>query len=84
LSDQFQPFADNKSVAIGELTIENSSDRVSLYGSIDLTRDKPSLARARELKALVDAIVVSLADDGTLPDNVPSGEKPTIVRNPFK
>ncbi len=35
------PFADDAaSVSIGKLTIENGTDRVALYGSLDITRDQ--------------------------------------------
>lgn len=39
------PFADDAaSIPIGELTVENGTDRIALYGSLDLTRDKQGLA----------------------------------------
>lgn len=31
------------SFTIGEMTVENRLDRISLYGSVDLTRDKVGL-----------------------------------------
>ncbi len=34
---QLKPFAeDATSISIGELTIENGTDRIALYGSLDL------------------------------------------------
>ena len=45
------PLADDAaSISIGELTVENGTDRIALYGSLDLTRDKPGLAQGRALK----------------------------------
>ena len=45
------PFADDAaSVSIGKLTVENGTDRVSLYGLLDLTRDKHGLAQALALR----------------------------------
>ena len=33
-----KPFADDAaSISIGELTVENGTDRIALYGSLDLT-----------------------------------------------
>ena len=38
------PFADDAaSVSIGKLTVENGTDRVALYGSLDITRDQQRL-----------------------------------------
>ena len=76
---------EEQSIQIGELTIENRLDRVSLYGSIDLTRDKEGLSMARQIKMIVDSVVLSLEaseDAGKLPDRVET-EKPDMVKNPF-
>jgi hypothetical protein len=76
---------EEQSIQIGELTIENRLDRVSLYGNIDLTRDKEGLSMARQIKMIVDSIVLSLEaseDAGKLPDRVET-EKPDLVKNPF-
>lgn len=53
------PFA-NKSdaISIGGLSIENRTDRISIYGSIDITRDQTGQAHAEQLQALFDAIVI--------------------------
>src|SRR4051794_37946089 len=49
------PFAnESESLGIGDLTIENRTDRISIYGNIDLTRDKSGLEHARMLKAVLD------------------------------
>ena len=46
------PFADDAaSVSIGSLTVKNGTDRVAIYGSLDITRDKPGLAHALTLPA---------------------------------
>jgi hypothetical protein len=79
------PFAnESDSLDIGGLTVENRTDRVSVYGSVDLTRDKQGLAHARELKTLVDAVVAALERQGALPDRQPPQEKPKQVDNPFR
>ncbi|MDB5825646.1 MAG: hypothetical protein JWR21_4350 [Herminiimonas sp.] len=78
----FKPFQDEKtSLAVDDLTIENRLDRISIYGSIQITKDKAGLQQARKLKELIDATVMAL-DKASLPDHVaitPS-EK---VKNPF-
>lgn len=80
----FTPFSDDAaSLGIGELTLENGRDRVTLYGSLDLTRDQDGLKLARELKAVLDAVVQRLEAAHNLPNRVLAPEAPTTVRNPF-
>ena len=81
---RFTPFADDAaSTAIGKLTIENGADRIALYGSLDLTRDRQGLAHARALKAILDQTVQILEAQGDLPDAVPAAAAPKSVANPF-
>ncbi len=80
----FKPFADNRaSRAIAGLTVENGTDKVSLYGSLAITRDEAGLERALALKAVVDATVTALqAGDG--PPEKAAPPRPTrTVKNPF-
>ena len=84
MTKKFQPFSDDSaSLSIGEFTIENGTDKVALYGSLDVTRDKLGLKQARALKAAVDAIVKALEQDKDLPDESPPSETPQQVKNPF-
>jgi len=79
------PFANEAdSVGIGDLTIENQTDQVSIYGSLDLTRDKRGLKNARALKELVDNVVRVLEADKTLLDKLPPPKAPGRVKNPFE
>ena len=79
-----KPFADDATaLSIGELKVENGQDRIALYGSLDLTRDKAGLQHARELKALLDEILRVLEADKSLPASVPPPDKPQTVKNPF-
>lgn len=79
-----KPFADEAAAQqIGDLTIENRLDRVSLYGSLDLTRDRAGLQHARELQAVLKAVVTALErEGGTLPEAVQTTPGDT-VKNPF-
>lgn len=80
----FEPFADDsRSQTIGGLTVENGTDNVSLYGSLDLTRDKAGLARARALKAILDEAVRVLEAERDLPDRIAAAEPTVTVKNPF-
>jgi hypothetical protein len=78
------PFAnESESIGIGELTVENRTDRVSVYGSLELTRDKEGLRHAREIRALLDKVVQALEAEKMLPDKIAPPEPPETVKNPF-
>lgn len=78
-----KPYANEAdSITIGELTVENREDRLELYGSLQLTRDKEGLALARELKALVEATLEVLESED-LPDRIEI-DPPDEVDNPFQ
>ncbi|MDB5763961.1 MAG: hypothetical protein JWQ21_2956 [Herminiimonas sp.] len=66
---------------IGNLTVENRVDWISLYGDLDITRDKDGLGLAQELKTMVNVIISTLEGEH-LPDKLPT---PVIkkVKNPF-
>ncbi len=58
-----------------DLNIENRLDRVSLYGSVDITRDRAGLEQALRLKGVVDGMVAALEAEqlnGVLPEKVAS------------
>jgi hypothetical protein len=80
---RLDPFMNESQVLVVDgLTIESRSDRVSLFGQIDLTRDKSGLERALQLKAELDAVVLALQKDHALPDAIsllPEGHR----KNPF-
>ena len=82
---RFRPFADEAVVVrLGGLTVENRTDRVSLGGGLDLTRDRAGLAAARELLGLIAAVVAALEGEGeALPDALPPPASPLRVPNPF-
>jgi hypothetical protein len=84
MTKKFQPFTDDSaSVSIGEFTVENGTDKIALYGSLDVTRDKKGLKQAKALKAAVDAIVRALEQNKELPDESGPTEAPQQVKNPF-
>lgn len=77
-----KPFAnESETIAIDEMTIENRLDRIALYGSLDITKDKAGLEKARQLKAVLDSITETLAEHD-LPDAVEM-DKSDSVKNPF-
>ncbi|MFZ2949801.1 MAG: hypothetical protein WA003_09990 [Desulfuromonadaceae bacterium] len=82
MTNEMHPFADEEvSLQIGDLTVENRLDRVSLYGSLDLTLDKAGLENARQLQALL-ALTVAEMEKTTLPERIAVQETET-VKNPF-
>jgi hypothetical protein len=82
MGTKFDPFAnESDAVGIGELNVENRVDRVSIFGSVDITCDKEGLANIRVLKEIVDATAKALAKR-ELPDKV-AVAPPGKVDNPF-
>jgi hypothetical protein len=80
---KFVPYANESDVLeIGNLTIENRVDRISISGDIDLTLDKPGLALAKQLQKLLGDVVAQL-EKQALPDQLPPPEV-TSVANPFE
>lgn len=78
-----KPFQnEEESESIDELTIENRLDRISIYGSLEITRDKAGLKQALALKEIVDATVAALKAD-KLPEHI-SIAAAAKVDNPFK
>jgi hypothetical protein len=72
-----------EAVEVGDLKIENRLDRVTIYGRIDLTRDKAGLENARALKQLLDDVVRTLESDPALPEHVAPPKAPVMKQNPF-
>lgn len=81
-----QPFMayenETDSFQIDDLSVENRLDRISIYGSLELTKDRHGLESAIKLKRLIDASIDALKRDKNLPDyiKVQSAEN---VQNPF-
>ncbi len=79
----FKPYMNGtESHAIYDLTVENSTDCVSLYGNLQLTKDQVGLKAAKALQALLNEVVRSLENETDLPEiimRVEAGE----IENPF-
>lgn len=79
---RFHPFKnESECLQMGDLTIENRIDRVSIFGSIDITRDKEGLEVARQLKQVLELTLAEL-EGADLPDQI-TLEAPDCVENPF-
>lgn len=78
------PFADDSAATgIGDMQVENGRDRIAVYGSLDLTRDKAGLALAHGLRALLDTVIAVLEADHALPAAIPPLKKSGKAPNPF-
>ena len=64
-----------------DLTVENRLDRISISGSIELTKDKQGLQYAYELKRIVDSAIEALKGKD-LPDHI-QNVPVEVVENPF-
>lgn len=79
---KFTPYANEEdSIQISNFTIENRIDRISIYGSLDLTMDKEGLKKAKILKQVVDSTVAVL-EKSELPEKIVISKAET-VKNPF-
>jgi hypothetical protein len=82
----FRPYANEADVLqVSDLNVENRLDRIAIFGSVDLTRDKVGLRLAAALKAVLDEVVLTLQyeeGDKRLPETIPV---PTakFVKNPL-
>lgn len=83
--DAYANDADVLNVQGDALTLSNGSTRVTLEGTLEITRDKRGLAAALALKAAIDEIVKKLQADPHLPAKVADepDQKPGVVDNPF-
>ncbi|MDD5053590.1 MAG: hypothetical protein PHO27_12715 [Sulfuricurvum sp.] len=69
-------------LSVGGMSIENRLDRISIYGSLDITKDKSGLTDALVLKRVIDAAIDEMKRDKNLPEAIQT-LKPEEVSNPF-
>lgn len=78
------PFQNESEViTIDELVIENRLDRISIHGSLDITRDKQGQEYAFALKRQIDTIVEQLKRE-ELPLKIVIENVAQVVKNPFE
>ena len=83
------PFANNhQSMQIGELVIENQTDKVIIYGDIDLQRNAGGYEQAKQLQTLMNKIVTAFETTASY-TNTEAESKPNNdsvdkkISNPF-
>jgi hypothetical protein len=80
----FSPFRnESDAITIGDLKIENREDRIAVYGSLAIMRDRTGLAGAKALKNILEGIIKELEGEHDLPVRVAAAETPVKVNNPF-
>ena len=77
------PYANEEDVIhISKLDIENRLDRISIHGSVDITKDQQGLEYAFALKRQIDTIVESLKRED-LPEKISVENATKEVKNLF-
>ncbi len=70
------------SFSINGMTVENRLDRISIYGSLDITKDQEGLEYALKLKRIIDSSIDALKREKNLPDKIEVLEAESVA-NPF-
>ncbi|MCF9034139.1 hypothetical protein [Acinetobacter nectaris] len=78
----FKPFENDESSSIYDLTLENGSDRVNIYGNLQLTKDQEGLKAAKVLQSLLNELVATLEKEKDLPEKIKI-EDAKEIENPF-
>ena len=76
---------ESETQSVGDLTLENRIDRITLHGNVDLTLDKHGLAKAKDLQKALKQILAVMQEkekQGDLPDAITIVEAETVP-NPF-
>ena len=61
---------DTDGFTTGNLSIKNGTDRITIEGSLEITKDKEGLEAALKLKRAVDAAIDALKRNRNLPDSI--------------
>lgn len=78
----FKPFEnESESSSIEDLTLENQTDRINVYGNLQITKDQQGLAQAKQLQAFINAVVDALEKE-PLPEKIKLQDEQEID-NPF-
>lgn len=78
---RFSPFKNEAdTLQVGDMSIKNRLDRISLSGSLDITVDQEGLELARELMEILSLTIHELVHTN-LPDKIAAVE-PELVKDP--
>ena len=84
MTESFKPFQNDAQVlSLGNLTIENGTDKISIIGDLDIQADPSGLARLKELADVVSRAIDFLENH----PNINTTEQDTAIlenkKNPF-
>ncbi len=81
--ENFKAFSGQPALcSLDGMAIENNQNRVSLYGSLNITQDRQGLALAKQMQALLDHVVNQLQQQHDLPEKI-ENTGTEEVNNPF-
>lgn len=79
----FKAFAnDEQSTQIYDLTIENQTDCINIYGNLQISRDQAGLEAAKALQAILNDAVKALEETQNLPEKI-QVQNIKEIENPF-
>lgn len=78
----FKPFHGDESSSIYDLTLENGSDRINMYGNVQITKDQEGLKTARALHDFLTQLLNELESTENLPEKIEIADAKE-VENPF-
>jgi len=79
----FKPFENGtESHTIHDLTLENQTDCVSIYGNLQITKDQAGLKAAKLLQSYLNEVVASLEKQSDLPEQL-ARQSEGEIENPF-
>ncbi len=73
---------DEQSTQIYDLTIENQTDCVNIYGNLQISHDQVGLQAAKALQAILNDAVKALEDAQNLPEKI-QVQNTKEIENPF-
>lgn len=80
----FKAFADaSSSSQIDQLSLENQGDRLSLYGSLQISCDQQGLQRAKQLQQVITDAIAYLEAQPQLADKIRQNTQIEEIDNPF-
>jgi hypothetical protein len=83
MKNEIKAFDSNVLLEVSGFTFDNSEDKVSIYGTIDIKRDLDGLTQIESLLEIMNVIHKQLLKEkDTLPEKLENKEV-KIVQNPF-
>ena len=79
----FKPFEKgDESTKIYDLTLENQTDCINIYGNLQISHDQEGLKTAKALQAFLNDLVKTLESETNLPEKIQI-QNAKEIENPF-